>query len=228
MQTKSAGPHTGLRVTVRLCSNYSEMTIARSRSSPPARISINGRAGGTPVKSIRCIRICDLIRDSRRWPRRRANSAPSNVPSSKRCVAKARSRLVARHLPVNSRRRARANYRRKPARSLSLQDGCAEVLHPVDLPALSADGETGPDALEPRIHDVRAMARAGQPAGNDFLGRLGTVRDVLAREARLVTGADHPVLWLTTIAAAMLEEFLAGHVARVTGSGQVQLLRNTE
>src|SRR6187402_3342360 len=72
------------------------------------------------------------------------------------------------------------------------------------------------------------MTRAGQPASHNFLRRLGAVRDVLAREARMVAGADHTILWLTAVTAAMFEEFLSGHVARVNFGRFAQFLRNTE
>lgn len=72
------------------------------------------------------------------------------------------------------------------------------------------------------------MTRVGQPSRNYLSGQFRAVRDVLARKARLVTGAAHAVLRLTTVAAAMFEVFPLGHVAHVTGDRVVQLARNTE
>ena len=99
----------------------------------------------------------------------------------------------------------------------------AEILHPIDLAATAAGGQRNADVLEPGIHDVRAMTRAGEPAGNGFLRRLGTKRDVLASQPRLITGANHPVFRLTAIVTAMIEELSSGHVARVIRGGIVQL-----
>src|SRR5688572_22889842 len=85
----------------------------------------------------------------------------------------------------------------------------AEVLHPVDLAAFPAHAHGNTDLLEPRVHDVRAMPRTCEPPRDDFLGGLRPQGDVLAGEARVVTGAPHPVPGLAAVAAAMLEELLA-------------------
>jgi len=96
------------------------------------------------------------------------------------------------------------------------------------MAALASGANRDADVLEPGIHDVRAVARAIQPASYDFFSRLRPERDVLAGEARLVTSAYHAVFRLAAVASAMIEVFSFRHVACVIVSGIVQLNGNIE
>src|SRR5687767_5552648 len=82
---------------------------------------------------------------------------------------------------------------------------CTEGLHPVDLAAPPPAGHADTNVLEPGIHDVRAMTRACEPAGNNFFRRLGAKCDVLAGEARLIAGTNHAILGLTAVVTAMIK-----------------------
>ena len=62
------------------------------------------------------------------------------------------------------------------------------------------------------------MTWAFEPAGDDFLRGHGTKGDVLSGEARLITGAEHPVFRLAAVVSSMIKKVFPSHVASVNGS----------
>ena len=91
-----------------------------------------------------------------------------------------------------------------------------EVLRPRDhLWIRLVDGERDPHLAESRGHDVGAVMRTRQPAGDGRLRCCDTARDVLAHHAPAVAGVRHTLAGCTAIAAAMAEEVMYGHVPRV-------------
>jgi EAL domain-containing protein (putative c-di-GMP-specific phosphodiesterase class I)/GGDEF domain-containing protein len=89
----------------------------------------------------------------------------------------------------------------------------AEVLGPVDeLRIRPVDGEGDAHLAEARGHDVGAVMRAREPAGDGFPRRPDAARDVLAHEAPAVAGARHPLPRSAAAAAGMAEEVVRRHV----------------
>src|SRR6185437_16550323 len=97
-----------------------------------------------------------------------------------------------------------------------------EVLRPRDdLWIRRVDGERDPHLAESRGHDVGAVMRARQPAGDGLLRCFDTARYVLAHHAPAIAGVRHTLAGCAAIAAAMAEEVMHGHVPRV-GAGRAR------
>src|SRR6202162_605943 len=91
-----------------------------------------------------------------------------------------------------------------------------ELLHPVDPGWSNASGCKGHAELgKARVHDVLAVAGAGEPAPHRFLRGLGSGSEILPDDTVVVDGRSDALRRRAAIVTGMLEVLVAQHILGV-------------